>query len=238
VRQGVWLTALASLILGWVGGLALAALAVQRYLITLATYGPARLWSHTAPSLLSAGALLAIGALSAGRVWHLAGYQVQLHRAGIVIQRGRRRRRVRWEDMASLRQSAVRYALLQPLWRGRAELELTLKNGQRLVLDQRLENFSLLTQAIKAHIYPQLLHRYRNAFNRGEPVRFGPLLLTQQGVINGKRALKWDEIAEVKVQRGRLTIRPLQGRGFSVPTDRVPNFDLCLQWIRQLSLQP
>ncbi len=241
LRQAVWLRALGGLILGLVGGLTLAALAAQRYLYTLQTYGPARLWPHTAPFIAAALAALGLALVSAVRALRTAGYQVQIQRAGLIIQRGRRQRRIRWGEIASLRQSAVRYALPQPLWKARAELELTLDDGQRLVIDQRLEDFALLTQAIKAHLYPHLLQRYRQAFNRGEPIPFGPLLLTQQGLLNGKRALKWDEIGQVEVRHGRLIVRPWEksaGRGFSVPTERVPNFDLCLQWIRQLSMQP
>jgi len=63
-------------------------------------------------------------------------------------------------------------------------------------------------------------------------MKFGPIVLTSQGIINGRKALRWQDIGKIQLNRGRLDLHPIegtQGARFSFPSHKIPNIDLCLQ---------
>jgi hypothetical protein len=71
-------------------------------------------------------------------------------------------------------------------------------------------------------------------------VQFGPIILTPQGVINGRKALRWQDIGEIQLVKGRLELHPIKEMRrskFSFPSHKIPNIDLCLQILQYFGPQ-
>jgi hypothetical protein len=81
------------------------------------------------------------------------------------------------------------------------------------------------------------MDRYREMMRSGEALTFGPIKLTQRGIVHRKRNEPWQNFRDVHLEGGRLLIE-FQGskgsRKISIPARRVPNVDLCVQLLRNI----
>jgi hypothetical protein len=217
-------------------GSALAALgfSLWAWYFAMTTYGPAAVQRWTGPWLVAAPLLGIAGLVCLARVWHLTRVWVEAFPDGLRVHRGRKTEWVAWGDVREIRTWPARHG---PAF---AALEVRLNGGRRLRLTRSLADLGGLVQHVKRGAYPLLQDGYRTRFNRGEPLAFGKLQLTPEGVQAGKKAIQWSHVQAVDVQGGRLTItaREPSGTRLRIPAARVPNVDVCVQIIRLLGQVP
>jgi hypothetical protein len=151
-----------------------------------------------------------------------------LLRTGLLIERRKDRIHVRWSAVSAIYTSSIHYRI-PLLSTPRVSIELHSQSGRRVRLPAVLAGAEQLVSSIKARTYPRLLDEYRQAFNAGQPLTFGPLLFSRSGLQHGRRALAWSEVDSVTLERGRLTVRPRHGRGWRIAVRRIPNAEVCLQ---------
>ncbi len=200
-------------------------------------YGPAVLWQWISPAFWAAVVFLLLGAAALLIYISLRKSEVQTSPIGITIQKRRNLNLIPWDSISDIHISSVQYGLLRLVWAEKTELMITTKDGKKEKIDERFEDFNTLISTVKKHVYPTLLDRYKRDFNLGEPINFGPLMLTSQGILNGRKMTRWSEIDRIRVRHGRIEIFAFEntrGPRLSIPTHKIPNIDLCVQLMYQL----
>jgi len=225
-------------ITGSAGGGALIALVISlwRGRQAMLAYGPMLVWRWMElPILISAGcALLAL--VGWGCHWIQHSWRVELYTLGIAIHRFKRTTNLLWTDVMGLYVRSVRYGALGFSWGRRLELRLETRDGEQVRLDQAIDELEDLMERIKQTLFPDLIRSYRIRLRQNESLRFGPLVLTAQGVQKGKRVFLFDDIEQVSIENGRLTIQTTQskgGRTITAAAHHIPNIDLCMQILQQ-----
>ncbi|HET7011881.1 MAG TPA: DUF6585 family protein [Anaerolineales bacterium] len=226
---------------GWaIMGLAAAAgiLAAGRGLFAYQAYGPLAVDRWAAPAAYAAGilALLGLVFLLIGRVQ--GRVLVRQHARGLVIERGRRGSAIPWDEIRAIHTMSIRYGPGRLPWGRQDELMLITRDGRRYRLHQALTDFDELVAAIKQGVYPRLLEAYTQSFNQAQPLPFGPLQLTPSGIVNGRKTLAWADVGLAQLDQGMLVVKPKEGRRaprLRFPVRAVPNVDVCLQLIQELT---
>lgn len=225
-------------LIGLLATLALWGLAAWRWFFAYSTYGPALVWRVTFPLILFSLVTLASGLAGVLATIRLGPLVVTTYERGLAVRRGRRGKLIRWGHIRHLRTSAVRYGFSGLSWGKRASLTLTLDNGERFRFTSALADIDGLIATVKGNVYPRLLEEYKRAFNQGQALGFGPLVLSMQGIQQGRSRLDWASLGRASLENGRLVLIPragAEGSKIRVEARRIPNVDLCLQFIQQLS---
>jgi hypothetical protein len=225
---------------GLLATLALWALAAWRWFFAYSTYGPALVWRVTLPLALLSLITLTLGLVGVLARIRLAPLVVTTYERGLTVRRGRRGKLIRWELVRYLRTAAVRYGFSGMNWGRRASITLALDSGEKFRFTTALTDIDGLIATVKGNVYPRLLDDYTREFNQGQPLGFGPLLLSTQGVQRGRKRLEWVNLGRASLENGRLVLTPRSGADGSkirIEAGRIPNVDLCLQFIQQLGRQ-
>jgi hypothetical protein len=203
-----------------------------RWQFVLTNFGPAVIWRWINPFIWIGIGFGFIGGVGLFLLLRSARQEIQLSPMGITWRKGRKLQVFRWEDIENVFITSFQYGILDFAWGNRIEILLHLHNGERLKINQVFENIETLMETMKHYAYPRMFEKVRQAFNQGEPTQFGPIILTSQGVLNGKRTMRWQEIGKIQLQRGYLQLQPIaetHGPKFSIPVHKIPNIDLCIQ---------
>jgi hypothetical protein len=91
-----------------------------------------------------------------------------------------------------------------------------------------------LVEFIKSQVYPGLLEDYRQKYNQGGPLSFGPLILTAKGIQRKDQMLQWEDLGQVSLGRGILSLELIDGQRVRIPAHKVPNVEICTQLIEHL----
>lgn len=156
----------------------------------------------------------------------------RLSRAGVLIT-------ARWEEVESLweRNRYVpwrRHALRQTF-------HLTLVSGQTVRIDHIFDQMRELGVHLQRLTTTALLPGALATYERGEPVHFGRIGVTQWGISNGQQRLLWRDLRYIGFERGILTVirsdrqrpweRPLWER---VSMAQIPNIYLLTTLINKV----
>jgi len=240
IRDTLLIRYLVLSIFGFVGMLVIIFIGFGRWQFALTNFGPAVLWRWINPVVWAGVGLGIIGAIGLLLLLRVGRQEIQISPEAVTWRKGRNLQVYRWENIRGIYIRAVRYGILDFAWAKKTEVILRLDEGKRIKINQTFENIEKLMDTIKHYVYPIMFEQFRHEFNRGEPLSFGPLLLTSQGVLNGRKTLRWQDIGEISVQRGSLQLQPIDGSGnpkFSIPVHKIPNVDLCIQLLRHFGPQ-
>lgn len=227
--------------LGLGGALALVTIGVWRGYLAYQDYGPALVLRWSMPSWIAAAALGLIGLGSLFTLWQRHSIKVRTFANGMTYQRKRKPQVFFWRHVRAIRTYASRYFLPFLGTGGRSELLLTMASRQTLRLTSIVTGLDQLVETVKERVYPRLMSDYVKAFRMGQPIAFGPLTLTLDGIQYGRRSLAWDKVGGIELKRGKLNILWETDGGvsrLSVAARRIPNVEICFQLIRRLGLHP
>lgn len=223
---------------GLLATLALWALAAWRWAFAYSTYGPAIVWRVAFPLVLLSLVSLTVGLAGVLATLRLGPLVVSTYERGLVVRRGRRGKLIRWGHIRHLRTAAVRYGFSGLSWGRRASITLILDNGEKFRFTTVLADIEGLIAVVKSNVYPRLLDEYTRQFNQGHALSFGPLSLSAVGIQQGRSQLGWADLGRASLENGRLVLTPASpGRGSKIRIEarRIPDVDLCLQFIQHLS---
>jgi Family of unknown function (DUF6585) len=218
--------------------LALWGLAAWRWFFAYSTYGPALVWRVTFPLVIISVITLAVGLIGVFAYIRLGSLVVTTFEKGMTVRHGRHGKLIRWGHVRHLRTAAVRYGFAGMSWGRRASITLTLDSGEKFRFTTALGDIGNLIATIKSNVYPRLLDEYTQEFNQGHPLSFGPLTLSPEGIQQGRGRLEWVNLGRASLENGRLVLTPrpgTEGSRIRIEARRIPNVDLCLQFIQHLS---
>ncbi len=230
-------TYLAVTMLGLIGAIAAFAYAIYRWYFAYHHFGPAVVRRWTTPALILTLVLAAIGAI--GLILYLSArsYRVVTNETSLQIQKRNRAISIPWEEIEFVRSSSIRYGLAKFEWGNRSTLWVHTSSGQVFRFVNNLMDFNSLAEAVKAALYTRYLARYREDLNQGRSINFGPIQLTPNGIVFGRKECHWSTLEDVSLARGRLTITANEGqrmKSYSIPARKIPNSDLCAQLIQNI----
>lgn len=240
IRNAIIMRSLLLAIIGLLGMIALILIGVWRWQYAASHFGPAVIWRWIAPVIFPALLLALIGIVALIHLLRIRRIEAQVSPMGLTLRKGRNLHAIPWKEVKNTYTIAIRYGILGLMWARKLEIVLQLENGKRIAFNQAFEEIEALMNTIKQYVYPIMFRNLQSAFNQGEPIRFGPLILTSQGVLNGRKALRWQDISQIKMRQGRLLFQPFnhsKGKPFSLPAHKIPDIDLCLQLLHQLGPQ-
>ncbi|GHO59079.1 hypothetical protein KSB_75540 [Ktedonobacter robiniae] len=84
--------------------------------------------------------------------------------------------------------------------------KLWLSNGKRYVFDGKLQEVEKLGRIISREVARHKLPHLLEAYQWGERLQFGPLILSQEGMSKGKKLVPWSQISAVCVCDGYVAI--------------------------------
>lgn len=232
IRNAILLRYLGLSIIGFIGMLVLIIIGLWRWRFVMTNFGPAVLWRWINPFIFGTVGFVLVMIVGILLLVRNARQEIQLSPMGITWRKGRKLEVFRWDEIKYIFFNSVHYGILDFTWANKTEVVLHLQNGRQLKINQAFGDIVTLAETLKYYVYPQMFEKIRIAFNQGEPMHFGPLTLTSQAILNGRKALRWQDIGKVELQRGVLQIQPIeQSRGpqFSFPVHKIPNVDLCIQ---------
>lgn len=225
---------LVNLVLSVVGlglGSVLLVIGVSRWSFALSTYGPAVVWRWSGIWLSAGTLLLAVGAFGGAWLLRWNRLSVIVHDGGLQLRRGKRSRDLPWSEIVSVQVAGVRYRLI---WGSRSILRIRTSDDHMIRLTDTLAGLNQLAATVKRNVYPRLLTEYTQYLRDGQPVPFGPLVVSSDGVSRGQRKLSWSEVAAAELRDGGIRITPAKDRGGPLRVDarKVPNPEICLQLLQ------
>jgi hypothetical protein len=237
VRRELRRRYLALTMVGSIGAIGAFACAIFRWYFAYHHFGPAVVGRWTTPALVLSLVLGAVGTI--GLILYLSArsYQVFTDETSLQITKRNHTVSISWGDIEFVRSSSIRYGLAKLEWGKRSTLWVHTSNHQIFRFTNNLMDFNGLAETIKANLYPRYLARYRQDLNRGQSINFGPIQLTPNGIIFGRKECHWSALAGVSLARGRLAITLNDGqrmKSYSLPARKIPNSDLCAQLIQNI----
>jgi hypothetical protein len=240
IRNPILIRYLCISLLGLVGMIVTIIIGLWRWRYVMTHFGPAVLWRWISPLLWIGIGFVLLGSVGLYLLLHASRQEIQLSPMGITWKKGRNLSIFRWDEIETIFVTSIHYGILNLSWASRTETVLHYHNAKRLKITQAFEDFDRLVETMKRYVYPLMLEKFRKDFKQGIQMQFGPLILTPQEVINGRNALRWEEIGKIQLHAGRLNLLPLEetdGNKFSIPAHKIPNIDLCIQILQHFGPQ-
>lgn len=126
---------------------------------------------------------------------------------GIVYTHGGKTETMRWDEVDKVYMGILNNRQARTI---QYTYHLHNEQGGKLVFnwnDQAMQNMQQLSDTIQREITRRLLPKAATTYNAGGTVTFGSLTLGKQGLGNGKETIPWDEVQEVKLNSGIVTVR-------------------------------
>lgn len=102
------------------------------------------------------------------------------------------------------RRDEVNLFFLFPLWK--KELEIHTPKGIAKI-HGNIRHFDQMVRELKSRVYPGIYLNDQEILARGQVVKFGEILLNQQGLKIGENIILWSQAAGMVVERGTILIK-------------------------------
>jgi hypothetical protein len=208
--------------------------AYTRYL----KFGPAIVVSSLTGPWILAGVLFLIGLVVSWNAFSNWKKAAVVYQHGVAYRDRKGLYAWRWDEFGSLA-SAVTKHYTNGIYTGTTHIyTLINRDGEKFVLNDTIANVEELAAEIRQNIFPLLYDIYAEAYNDGKTCTFGPVKLNKTGGIQvGKKNYHWDEVEQVAMQEGKLSVKKEGGgwfSGASATAAAIPNLEVMLSIIDQV----
>ena len=144
----------------------------------------------------------------------------------------------RWEQVQDVTANVIRH-YTNGIYTGTTHTYTIQKStGEKLVLNDSIKDIEAFFTQLENNTLQQRYQRLADIYNNGVPVTFGPVTIGKQlGIQIGKKAYPWEEIEDVAINKGVLSIKKKNGGWFSGATASaglIPNLQVLLSIISQI----
>jgi len=163
--------------------------------------------------------------------------RIQTTPDGLIQTKGHTPTRIRWDDIETVHYAVILVKVSGLRMPPSHIYTLTCKDGQQYQFDNTIKHVYELGESIQAQVAQRKLPGAIAALKRGETLAFGPFSITEEGITTTARgSVAWNEIVEVEVFRGWVTVRRKTSRGTrnfaSIKLQKIPNLGLFLALAR------
>jgi hypothetical protein len=222
----------------------------QKMIVSVACIGIAVamfLGSRAAPRGDSLGPLLAVGTvipLIALLVFMYSilttiGIQITVYDNGISRTRGSKIDAWHWEDFTAMRiaEKTITYRKYgAPIYQMHTyTCRLLIDNKMVLKIDKDIQKYREIGERITQKTTPIFFDRDFKAYRGGETAHYGNIQLNREGIRQGWRSIRWDDIASWELNQGYLIIQR-RGRGkFRLQLLDVPNAYVFMSMLEKIA---
>lgn len=167
--------------------------------------------------------------------WHKT---VVVYENGLVFLDRKGVKTIRWEEVDTMTSQVTKH-YTNGIYTGTTHLYIIVKKDQeRIGLDDRIKDVEKAAGMIRQKVFPLLYKRYSEAYNTGQPVVFGPVMISRAGGYQvGKKQFLWEEIDSITLQQGTIKVSRRNGGLFSgsnTLASTIPNVEILLAIIDQV----
>jgi hypothetical protein len=161
-----------------------------------------------------------------------------VYQSGMAYRDRKGLRAWRWDEFGSMT-SAVTKHYTNGVYTGTSHLyTLVKKDGERFAVNDTIAQVENLAAEIRQNIFPLLYEKFAQSYNQGQTCQFGPVQLSKaSGIKVGKKAYSWDQVEQVAIQKGVLSVKKKGGgwfSGASATAASIPNLEVMLSIIDQV----
>jgi len=176
------------------------------------------------------GALAAFGVYLAVLAYRKGSLSVTVHDGGFVWRENGQTLTVRWNEVASLRDSHVKRSVAGMPIAETNVYRVRLASGRELVATNMLDEVDRFGDAV-VEALARRLPEMRDTLAEGRTVRFGDVAVDGEGISYGERRVVWSALASVTVEEGELTLATNDGPPVVLEWSSVPNARLLVALI-------
>ncbi len=232
-----WVSALSGVICLGLAGLAFLYGLYDAYVQT-AKYGPLMLESALLPPLIISGILGLVGVLFAINAWQNWNKIAVLYQNGLAYHDNKGLQLWNWQEVSLLFVSITRH-YTNGIYTGTTyQYTLQKSDGNKLILGNKLQSIEVLGGAISKAVAPFQYQALINAFQSSQGITLGPIQINKESLVIGKKTFPWNEIEQVVIQNGYLSVQKRGGgwlSGASAPAAAIPNFDALMAVLEQIT---
>lgn len=111
-------------------------------------------------------------------------------------------------------------------------------NGEKLMVNDTIKDVEKFYNHVEDKTLQQRYQRLANDYNSGRPVTFGNVTISKaSGIQIGKKTYPWEEVEEVAINQGLLSVKKKGGKWFSgarATAGSIPNLHVLLSIINQI----
>jgi len=201
-------------------------------------YYPPAVYQAVLPWLISFAALLGIALLIGWRTFLNRKKAAVVFINGFAYSDHKGVQTWRWDQIQDLTAYVIRHYTYF-IYTGTTRKYTLLKStGEKLVLNDSLKNLETFYSLVENNTLQLRYQRLAEDYNNGKTVAFGPVNIGKKlGIQIGKKAFPWEEIKEVAIHNGILSIKKKDGgwfSGASAQAGKIPNLHVLLSIINQI----
>jgi hypothetical protein len=164
------------------------------------------------------------------------GMQLLVFPEGLAETKQEQTSLIRWDDISHSWQSVTKH-YRNGINSGTTHLyTIQTKDGQQYKFNDTYKNVEALGNLIQDEVARRIFPVVAQAYNAGQTVNFGQLNISKAGINNGKETIAWDEVKDVKLQSGIVTIKK-EGKWLNwknVTVAQTPNIFVFLGMVNQI----
>ena len=143
-----------------------------------------------------------------------------------------------WDQVEEITANVVRHYAFGLQTGTSQTYTLRQSSGKRLVLNESLQDIEAFYQHLENNTLKRRYQHMAQSYNHGNTVTFGPVRIGKQlGIEVGNKNYPWEEIGEVVIDKGILSIKKKNGGWLSkanTPAGDIPNLHILLSIINQI----
>jgi hypothetical protein len=203
--------------------------------------GPVMFWRSLNGFLIAAVVFSIVGALLAWSAFSNWKKAAVIYQGGLAVRDRKGLHAWHWEEFASLTAAVTRH-YTNGIYTGTThQYTLVKKDGEKLLLNDTFAQVEELVQQIQQNVMPLLYKVYAEQYNSGQVCVFGPVRISKAGGIQiNKKEYPWDQVAQVAIERGVLSVKKKDGGWFSgtnANASTIPNLEVLLLLVDQVMVR-
>jgi hypothetical protein len=158
--------------------------------------------------------MFAVGAFVIYRAWHITALQVQVFTGGLVSTTRQGTIVFPWEQIVAVWQQVTKH-YTNGVYSGTTHsYTIQRRDGPKANFSDALRQVEQLGNAIQQETFKYLFPQAVAAYTAGQPLYFGKLTISQQGISNGKETVAWHDVNSIRLNKGMISVSK-QGKWFN-----------------------
>jgi hypothetical protein len=143
---------------------------------------------------------------------------------------------VLWGDVSEFYQHVTRHYRNGAYTHTTHVYTLLTRNGAKLIFDDKITSVEDLGNKLQNYVANTQLNSAMEAYNRGDDVRFGKLVISKDGVTYGNKKLAWGQVEGVQIQNGMVAFKKAGGwfNWADIPVYTIPNLLVFLNLVNSI----
>jgi hypothetical protein len=137
-----------------------------------------------------------------------------------------------WDDILGVTNFSVSKSFLGFSRKPKHHLQLYSRKNKKISCHPDLQDWDGLKKTIKKQIYQRLRPHLLQAFQEGETIPFGGVLISKEKLYLSNQEIPWDFIKDIKVDKGKFVINLTEQKKIEMPIKNIINLEILIHIIK------